>query len=80
MLETLYSYAKFNYECGNYEAAREYLHFYRMLVPTNSRNYMDALWGKLASEILIQDWEGAREEMNRLRTHIDSNVCLRFFK
>jgi len=73
MLETLYSYAKFNYECGNYEAAREYLHFYRMLVPTNSRNYLDALWGKLASEILIQDWEGAREEMNRLRTHIDSN-------
>lgn len=33
MLDTLYKYAKFQYECGNYSGAAEYLYFYRVLVP-----------------------------------------------
>ena len=32
MLDTLYKYAKFQYECGNYSGAAEYLYFYRVLV------------------------------------------------
>ena len=32
MLDTLYAYAKFQYECGNYSGAAEYLYFHRVLV------------------------------------------------
>lgn len=38
MLDTLYKYAKFQYECGNYSGAAEYLYFYRVLV-SNLRIY-----------------------------------------
>uniref|UniRef100_A0A2I3HDN3 Eukaryotic translation initiation factor 3 subunit E n=1 Tax=Nomascus leucogenys TaxID=61853 RepID=A0A2I3HDN3_NOMLE len=30
-LDTLYTYAKFQYECGNYSGAAEYLYFFRVL-------------------------------------------------
>ena len=36
MLDTLYKYAKFQYECGNYSGAAEYLYFYRVLVSFSS--------------------------------------------
>ena len=32
------------------------------------------MWGKLASEILVQNWETALEDVNKLREYIDSNV------
>ena len=34
MIDTLYRYAKFQYECGNYSGAAEYLYFVRVLVST----------------------------------------------
>ncbi|XP_068750124.1 eukaryotic translation initiation factor 3 subunit E-like [Montipora capricornis] len=75
MLDTLYKYAKFQYECGNYSGAAEYLYFYRVLVPGNDdRNTLNALWGKLGSEILMQNWETALEDLNRLKDVIESNT------
>lgn len=38
------------------------------------QNYLNVLWGKLASEILIQNWETALEDLNKLREYIDSNT------
>jgi len=35
---------------------------------------MNVLWGKLASEILMQDWDNALDDLNRLREVLDSNV------
>lgn len=32
MIDTLYNFAKFQYECGNYSGAAEYLYFVRVLV------------------------------------------------
>lgn len=32
------------------------------------------MWGKLASEILVQNWETALEDVNKLREYIDSNI------
>ena len=43
-------------------------------LPPTDRNYMNALWGKLASEILMQDWDNALEDLQRLKEVIDSNV------
>jgi translation initiation factor 3 subunit E len=74
MLDTLYRFAKFQYECGNYSGAAEYLYFVRVLLPPTDRNYMNALWGKLASEILMQDWDNALDDLQRLREVLDSNM------
>ncbi|KAL4617133.1 eukaryotic translation initiation factor 3 subunit E [Arapaima gigas] len=72
-LDTLYRYAKFQYECGNYSGAAEYLYFFRVLVPSTDRNALSSLWGKLASEILMQNWEAAMEDLTRLRETIDNS-------
>uniref|UniRef100_A0A671L537 Eukaryotic translation initiation factor 3 subunit E n=1 Tax=Sinocyclocheilus anshuiensis TaxID=1608454 RepID=A0A671L537_9TELE len=42
-------------------------------VPATDRNALNSLWGKLASEILMQNWEGAMEDLTRLRETIDNN-------
>jgi len=34
------------------------------------------MWGKLSCSILMQDWETALEDLNRLRRDIDEAVCL----
>ncbi|KAG6469115.1 eukaryotic translation initiation factor 3 subunit E-like [Zingiber officinale] len=70
-IEALYQYAKFQFECGNYSGAADYLYQYRALC-TNSERSLSALWGKLAAEILMQNWDVALEELNRLKEIIDS--------
>ncbi|KAK3446632.1 eukaryotic translation initiation factor 3 subunit E [Eucalyptus grandis] len=70
-IEALYQYAKFQFECGNYSGAADYLYQYRALC-TNSERNLSALWGKLAAEILMQNWDIALEELNRLKEIIDS--------
>ncbi|KAI9082051.1 hypothetical protein K1719_035976 [Acacia pycnantha] len=70
-IEALYQYAKFQFECGNYSGAADYLYQYRALC-TNSERSLSALWGKLAAEILMQNWDIALEELNRLKDIIDS--------
>uniref|UniRef100_A0AAQ6AFV2 Eukaryotic translation initiation factor 3 subunit E n=1 Tax=Amphiprion ocellaris TaxID=80972 RepID=A0AAQ6AFV2_AMPOC len=42
-------------------------------VPSTDRNALNSLWGKLASEILMQNWEAAMEDLTRLRETIDNN-------
>eukprot|EP00245_Coleochaete_scutata_P003740 TRINITY_DN155_c1_g1_i1.p1 TRINITY_DN155_c1_g1~~TRINITY_DN155_c1_g1_i1.p1 ORF type:complete len:445 (+),score=113.80 TRINITY_DN155_c1_g1_i1:60-1337(+) len=70
-IEALYQYAKFQFECGNYSGASDYLYQYRTLC-TNSDRSFSALWGKFACEILMQNWDVAMEEMTRLKEIIDS--------
>ncbi len=43
-------------------------------VPPNDKNALAALWGKLASEILMQDWDTALDDLNRLKDVIDAGV------
>ncbi|KAH7679356.1 Eukaryotic translation initiation factor 3 subunit E protein [Dioscorea alata] len=70
-IEALYQYAKFQFECGNYSGAADYLYQYRALCTNNDRG-LSALWGKLAAEILMQNWDVALEELNHLKDIIDS--------
>ena len=72
-IEALYQYAKFQFECGNYSGAADYLYHYRGLC-NNSERSLSALWGKMAAEILMQNWDIALEELNRLKDIIDSKV------
>lgn len=52
-VDALYHYAKWNFECGNYSAAAEYLYHYRTL-STNPERNVGAMWGKVAADILLQ--------------------------
>ena len=78
-LATLYQYAKFQYECGNYAGASQYLYFYRVLVHDDDKNASSAIWGKLACEILTQNWDAALDDINRLKEVIDGDVSVLLF-
>merc|ERR1719188_1151746 len=74
MIDTCYNFAEFQYECGNYSGASEYLYFHRILVQPTDKNYLNGMWGKLASEILMQNWDTALEDLNRLKQFIDEST------
>jgi len=70
-VESLFHYAKFQFECGNYNASSEFLYHYRSL-NTNDDRGASALWGKFASDILNQQWDAAVEDMNRLKDLVEN--------
>jgi translation initiation factor 3 subunit E len=70
-IESLYQYVKFAFECGSYNNLADYLSHYRALCSNPDRSF-SALWGKFASEILMQNWAAAMEDMTRLRDLIDA--------
>merc|ERR1719420_1483787 len=74
MIDTCHNFAKFQFECGNYSGAAEYLYSHRILVQPTDQNYLNGLWGKLASEILMQNWDSALEDLKRLQQHIDEST------
>ena len=55
-VDALYAFAKWNFECGNYAAGSEYLYHFRTLSTHPERN-TNALWGKVATDILLQDYQ-----------------------
>jgi translation initiation factor 3 subunit E len=70
-VDALYKYAKFQFDCGNYSGAAEYLYQFRALSQNAEKNF-SALWGKFAAEILMQNWEDALKDMQHLKELIDS--------
>jgi translation initiation factor 3 subunit E len=73
IVESYYRYAKIQFEAGQYEKAAEMLAYYRLL-GTNQENLFACLWGKLAAEILIENWDVALEDLARLREAIESKA------
>ena len=43
----------------------------------DDKNMMNAIWGKLACEILMQNWDVALEDLKRLKETIESSVSYR---
>jgi translation initiation factor 3 subunit E len=72
-IEALYQFARFQFDCGNYSHASEMLQSYRTLCLNTERNN-SALWGKLAADILMQDFDAAKEDINKLRDAIDNQT------
>jgi len=70
-IDALYRYAKFQFECGNYSGAADYLQHFRTLNTDPDKNF-SALWGKFAAQILMQEWEDAQKDMLHLKELIDS--------
>merc|ERR1719341_2920464 len=54
--------------------ASEYLYFHRILVQPTDKNYLNGMWGKLAAEILMQNWDTALDDLNRLKQFIDEST------
>lgn len=73
MLQNLYNFAKFQYNCGNYSGAAEMLYHFRILSTDENMN-LQALWGKLASEILTTNWESALDDLKKLKDAIDQKT------
>lgn len=69
-IDALYHFAKWNFECGNYSAAAEYLYHYRTL-STHSERGTSALWGKVAAGVLLQDFDAAMDDVVKLKELID---------
>lgn len=74
MLDNLYELAKFQYECGKYDKALEYLSILRLFTSPSDKHYLPVLWGILACHILMSNWDNALEDFNRLKDHIDSSA------
>lgn len=71
-IDSIYKLAKYMYESGNYVSATQYLYVCLLVMQPTDKNYLNALWGSLASEILVLNWPSALETLNRLRDYIDS--------
>ncbi|CAN0008763.1 unnamed protein product, partial [Heterosigma akashiwo] len=74
-LEAYYAHAKFQFECGDYGAARGQLGAYLALTqaPASDRGFA-ALWGKFASEVLVENWEGALAELGAVKAAIEARA------
>ncbi|WEW55163.1 eukaryotic translation initiation factor 3 subunit E [Emydomyces testavorans] len=73
MVNILYEYGRFQYSCGSYGNAAELLYQFRVLSTDNDK-VASATWGKLASEILSTNWEGAMEEVHKVKDSIDTRL------
>lgn len=72
-IQAYYDCAKFKYECGEYNVAAKQLYDYLKLVPEGSPQELNALWGKLVSEILSEAWEEALQDLHKLKNAIDKS-------
>lgn len=73
MVNALYDFGNFQYSCGNYQASADLLYQFRVLSTDNDK-VAAATWGKLASEILSTNWEGAVEELQKVKESIDTKL------
>lgn len=72
VLDSLYEYGKFQFDCGGYDGASQYLSVYRALHgSSNPEKDFFALWGKFAADILIKDWDAAMDSLNLVKEAID---------
>ncbi len=70
-IAALYKLGRFQFTCGNYSGASEYLYHFRVL-STDPELLLSAHWGKLASDILYGKWDVALDELNTLREALPS--------
>lgn len=73
-MDSMYKLAKYRYDTGNYSVSASHLYFWMLVMPHTDKNYLNVLWGKLASEILVQSWDSALEDLNKLREFIDNTT------
>ena len=73
MVDDLYDYGRFKYQCGQYPEAADILYRFRVLSTDNDK-VVKATWGKLVCEILSEEWESAMEEVDKVKEHIETRL------
>jgi translation initiation factor 3 subunit E len=75
-IDALYTFAKLNFDCGRYRDSADYLYYYRLLRSTSDygEQNFQALWGKLASEILMVNGDAAYLDLVALKEAIDQRI------
>ncbi|KAL9120429.1 MAG: hypothetical protein Q9187_003014 [Circinaria calcarea] len=73
MVDMLYDYGRFQYQCGKYADAAHLLDQFRILSTDNDKA-TSASWGKLASDILTTNWEVVMDEINKVKESIDTKL------
>ncbi|KAI5793840.1 eukaryotic translation initiation factor 3 subunit E [Peziza echinospora] len=73
MVNVVYDFGQCQYQCGNYSSASDLLYSYRILSTDNDKT-ASATWGKLACEILLMNWEGALEEIQKVKEMIEQKL------
>lgn len=73
MVDNLYDFGRFRYECGLYPEAADLLYRFRVLSTDNDK-VVKATWGKLVCEILGEEWESALEEVEKVKEHIETRL------
>lgn len=69
-LQQMYEFARFLYDIGNYALAEEWLYNYYTFSDDPTKT-ISALWGKFASDILLQEWNAAFDAYKQLKDIID---------
>ncbi|KIY03247.1 eukaryotic translation initiation factor 3 subunit E [Fonsecaea multimorphosa CBS 102226] len=73
MVDNLYDFGRFRYQCGLYPEAADLLYRFRVL-STDNEKVVKATWGKLVCEILGEEWENALEEVEKVKEHIETRL------
>lgn len=77
-IDALYVFAKLNFDCGRYRDSGDYLYYYRLLCRSTDAEDVEksfqALWGKLASEILMVNGDAAYADLVSLKESIDART------
>lgn len=74
VMDAVYDYGKFQFDCGCYDDAAVLMTVYRQLMGgSNPEREFYALWGKFACNILVGNYEAAVEDIKALKDAIDSN-------
>jgi len=77
-IDDLVHFAKFQYECGNYQISREVLKHYRNMPQSATSaeaitpKHVSCIWGALASALLLRDNEEATELIFKLDEHLEN--------
>jgi translation initiation factor 3 subunit E len=78
LVDSLFKYAKINFEVGQYDFACLLLQFYRLLSKDEDKK-LGALWGELAGEILVGNWDAAYKSIGAIREAIEALVTAEKF-
>ena len=72
-LDALFALGKLSYEAGRYAVSARLLSYFRRLVAADMdvERGLRALWGLLASEIMLARWDAAAEHVNDLSVGLE---------
>eukprot|EP01100_Stratorugosa_tubuloviscum_P003032 TRINITY_DN1714_c3_g1_i1.p1 TRINITY_DN1714_c3_g1~~TRINITY_DN1714_c3_g1_i1.p1 ORF type:complete len:428 (-),score=159.35 TRINITY_DN1714_c3_g1_i1:86-1369(-) len=73
-VNSMYTLAKFLFDCGLYSQASEILASYYFMIPNDETQQLKVLWGKFACEILMRNWDIAYLDYNKIKEYIETTT------